>query len=34
MGVEDRFQMTLVKSQVQSLESINNIALLGNLLLY
>lgn len=34
MGVEDHFQMTLVKSQVQSVESINNVALLVNLLLY
>lgn len=30
MGVEDRFQMTLVKSQVQSVESINNIGWLVN----
>lgn len=30
MGVEDSFQMTLVKNQVQSVESINNIALIVN----
>lgn len=34
MGVKDRFQMTLVKNQVQSVESINNPALLVNFPLY
>lgn len=34
MGVKDRFQMTLVKNQVQSVESINNTALLVNFSLY
>lgn len=30
MGVEDRFQMTLAKRQVQTVESISNIGLLVN----
>lgn len=30
MGVEDRFQMTLVESQVQSAKSISNVRLLVN----
>lgn len=30
MGVEDRFQMTLVESQVQTAENINNIRLMVN----
>lgn len=34
MGVKNRFQMTLVKNQVQSVESINNTALLVNFPLY
>lgn len=34
MGVKDRFQMTLFKNQVQSVESINNTTLLVKFPLY
>lgn len=34
MGVKDRFQITLVKNQVQSVESTNNTALVVNFPFY